>query len=113
MGAILKRVTEREGTGFMASVPGYDVAGKTGTSQKIDPDTGRYSTDQFVSSFVGYLPADHPEIAILVIVDNPKGVAWGGSVAGPVFSRIAEQTMRYLHVPHEEEGRPLVVANNP
>ena len=113
LGAILKRVTEKEGTAYLANVPGYEVAGKMGTAQKVDPATGRYSSDQFVSSFVGYLPADRPEIAVLVVVDSPKGLGWGGSVAAPVFSRIAAQTLRYLHAPGQEEKIPLVVAKNP
>jgi cell division protein FtsI (penicillin-binding protein 3) len=113
MGEILKTVTEKEGTGHLAAVPGYRVGGKTGTAQKVDPATGRYSSDKFISSFVGYIPADRPEIAILVIVDSPTGVAWGGSVAAPVFSRIAEQTLRYLHVPPAEGENPLLVARNP
>jgi cell division protein FtsI (penicillin-binding protein 3) len=112
MGEILKKVTEGEGTGVKASVSGYEVAGKTGTAQKVDPNTGGYSSSQFVSSFVGYLPADRPEIAILVVVDSPKGAAWGGSVAAPVFSRIAEQSLRYLHLPQGPENNPLVVAEN-
>jgi cell division protein FtsI (penicillin-binding protein 3) len=113
MGEMLKKVTEKEGTGHLASVPGYEVAGKTGTAQKIDPQTGRYFSDKFVSSFVGYVPADRPEMAVLVVVDSPQGAAWGGAVAAPVFSRIAEQALRYLQVPPAEKDNPWVVARNP
>lgn len=98
---ILKGVVER-GTGVMAQVKGYKVAGKTGTAQKIDPLTKKYSSSHYVASFVGYIPADDPEITILVIVDEPKGVYWGGSICAPVFSRVAGEVMRYLNIPAEE-----------
>ncbi|MDH5642419.1 MAG: penicillin-binding protein 2, partial [Nitrospira sp.] len=73
-----------DGTGGKAAIDGFRVAGKTGTAQKIDPRTGRYSASQFVSSFVGYAPADNPKLAMIVIVDEPQGGAWGGAVAAPV-----------------------------
>ncbi len=87
-----------EGTGRGASVPGYRVAGKTGTAQKIDPETRAYSDTLFIASFVGYVPADEPRLAILVVLDEPQGEAWGGVVAAPVFRRIAEQVLPYLGV---------------
>lgn len=89
----------REGTGKQASVPGFTVAGKTGTAQKIDPETRAYSDDKFLSSFVGFFPAEEPRLAILVMIDEPKGVAWGGAVAGPVFSEIALRSARVLRIP--------------
>ncbi|HLG21858.1 MAG TPA: penicillin-binding protein 2, partial [Candidatus Manganitrophaceae bacterium] len=92
---ILQEVVSKSGTGPLAAIPGYAVAGKTGTAQKIDPATGRYSTDRFVSSFVGFVPADDPVVTILVMVDEPEGEAWGGSVAAPVFSAIGAETLRY------------------
>lgn len=101
---ILKGVVER-GTGVMAQVKGYKVAGKTGTAQKIDPATRKYSSSKYVASFVGYLPADDPEITVLVIVDEPKGLYWGGSICAPVFGRVAAEVMRYLNIPGEE---PLI-----
>lgn len=107
---ILKEVVGREGTGKLAAMSGFSVAGKTGTAQKIDPETGRYSKDRFISSFVGVVPADSPEIAILVIIDEPKGVAWGGSVAAPVFKRIAEQALQYLHVTPEDREQITIMA---
>jgi len=95
---ILKGGAER-GTGVMAQVKGYDIAGKTGTAQKIDPATKTYSPTKYVASFVGYLPADNPEVTILVIIDEPQGVYWGGSVCAPLFAQVAKDIMRYLNVP--------------
>jgi cell division protein FtsI (penicillin-binding protein 3) len=93
---ILEGVTRKGGTGEKAALASYAVAGKTGTAQKADSKTKAYSADRFVSSFVGFVPAEDPDIAILVVVDEPKGIAWGGSVAAPVFKNIAEQTLLYL-----------------
>jgi cell division protein FtsI (penicillin-binding protein 3) len=83
-------------------VPGYRVAGKTGTAQKIDPRTGAYSSSQLVGSFVGYVPAENPRLAIVVVIDEPRVEAWGGVVAGPVFRRIAEQVLPHLGVSPQE-----------
>ncbi len=83
-----------EGTGSAISVPGYTVAGKTGTAQKIDPVTRKYSKKHWVSSFVGFLPAENPEIVLTVMIDEPKkGAYYGSEVAGPVFSEIARKIM--------------------
>ena len=81
------------GTGRKAAVPGYRVAGKTGTAQKIDPHTGAYSSSLLIGSFVGYVPAEDPRLAIVVVIDEPKIDAWGGVVAAPVFRKIAEQSV--------------------
>lgn len=90
-------VTERGGTGTRARVDGYKVAGKTGTAQKVEG--GVYSATKRVSSFVGFLPADRPEVAIAVVVDSPTvGSKYGGIVSGPVFSEIGTFVMRYLGV---------------
>lgn len=95
---ILKGVVDN-GTGAMAKVKGYDIAGKTGTAQKIDPNIKKYSSSKYVASFVGYLPADNPEVSILVIMDEPKEIHWGGSVCAPVFANVARDIMRYLNIP--------------
>ena len=106
---ILEGVTRKGGTGEKAALASYSVAGKTGTAQKADSKTRAYSTDRFVSSFVGFVPAEDPDIAILVVVDEPKGVAWGGSVAAPVFKNVAEQTLLYLgRVAPTQERRLLI-----
>jgi cell division protein FtsI/penicillin-binding protein 2 len=94
---MLRGVVE-EGSGAAAKVPGYRVAGKTGTAAKPDP-TGGYSTSRYVASFVGFVPASRPRLVVLVTVDEPQGVIWGGTVAAPVFSEIAQFALQYLEVP--------------
>lgn len=96
MRRLLSRVTERGGTGLKARVDGYKVAGKTGTAQK--PIAGGYSSTAYMASFVGFLPAEDPEIGVIVVVDEPRFVHTGGAVAGPAFSEIAGQTVRYLNI---------------
>jgi len=106
---ILQRVVET-GTGQRARPAGYTAAGKTGTAQKIDQKTGAYSKKEYLSSFVGFVPAVSPKLVILVMVDTPEGVVWGGSVAAPVFKAVAEQSLAYLQVaPDNEGGRMLLV----
>jgi cell division protein FtsI/penicillin-binding protein 2 len=98
--AMLRQVVGNDqGTGQEAQVPGYSIAGKTGTAAKPDPVLGGYSTSKYVASFVGFLPASDPRLVILVAVDEPKGAIWGGSVAAPVFSQIARFALQYLEVP--------------
>jgi cell division protein FtsI (penicillin-binding protein 3) len=94
-------VTEGNGTGVQARVDGFSVAGKTGTAQKADPKTGRYSRDGFVASFVGFVPARQPVLAMAVTIDEPMVEHMGGAVAGPVFRRIAEAALNYLGVTPE------------
>jgi cell division protein FtsI (penicillin-binding protein 3) len=106
---ILKMVV-REGTGKQAAVPGYVVAGKTGTAQKVDP-SGRYSMIDHVASFVGFVPASRPALVILVSLDTPRGPRnEGGDVAAPVFARVAEQALRHLSVPSDDQDRVIRVA---
>jgi cell division protein FtsI/penicillin-binding protein 2 len=88
-----------EGTGTLAHVPGYNVAGKTGTAAKPDPQTGGYSTSKYVASFVGIVPATAPKLLILVTVDEPHGAIFGGTVAAPVFQKIARFALQYLSIP--------------
>jgi len=103
---LLKRVV-REGTGRRAAVPGFVVAGKTGTAQKVDA-SGRYSLDDHVASFVGFVPASRPALVILVSLDTPRGqFNQGGDVAAPVFARVAEQALRHLAVSPDEPSRVL------
>jgi cell division protein FtsI (penicillin-binding protein 3) len=85
------------GTGTSAAVPGYTVAGKTGTANK--PEQGGYSTSKYVASFVGLVPATRPRLAVMVMVDEPKGAIWGGVVAAPAFQEIARFDLQYLEVP--------------
>ncbi len=102
MRQMMSEITEEGGTGTLGSVPGYRVAGKTGTAQKVDPVTGGYSADKRTASFVGMVPADAPRLVILVVIDEPQGQVYGGLVAAPVFSKIATQALRYLQVPPTE-----------
>ena len=87
------------GTGKPAAVEGYTVAGKTGTAQKIDRQRGGYSDREVLASFVGYVPAEAPQLALLVIIDEPKKGRWGSQAAAPVFRRIAQQALHYLQIP--------------
>ena len=97
------------GTGTKAQLDGYTSAGKTGTAQKIDPATGRYSATQLIASFVGFAPINNPAVTILVQLDSPVGLHEGGSVAAPVFKRIAEQVLPYLNVPHDIPVSPTTL----
>ncbi len=99
----MMRAVVAGGTGVKAQVPGYEVAGKTGTAQRPSP-RGGYEPGAYVSSFVGIVPASSPRLAILVIVDTPRGAYFGGDVAAPVFREIARQVLWYLRVP---PTRPL------
>jgi cell division protein FtsI (penicillin-binding protein 3) len=90
-----------EGTGRLARLDGHTSAGKTGTAQKLDPGTGRYSQTQLIASFVGFAPVNTPAVSILVQLDSPVGAHEGGSVAAPVFKRVAEQVLAYLNVPQD------------
>jgi len=95
---ILRSAVE-EGTGKEAALEQYSVAGKTGTAQKVDPVTGRYSHQRVVASFVGAVPAESPRLVILVTIDEPETLRWGGSIAAPTFREIARDALQYLRVP--------------
>jgi len=99
MTSILRSIVEEGGTGTRAALPHYEVAGKTGTAQKVDSLVGGYYEDRFISSFVGYVPSNQPRLVILVVIDEPQGIPYGGRVAGPVFKNIAERSLQYLNIP--------------
>ncbi|MBI4773628.1 MAG: transpeptidase family protein [Deltaproteobacteria bacterium] len=99
---MLKTVVERGGTGSHAALDGYSVAGKTGTAQKVDSRTGTYSRNTYVSSFMGFFPADKPSAVLLVMVDEPQKAVYGGLVAAPVFKTIAEQVIPYMGIKPDE-----------
>jgi cell division protein FtsI (penicillin-binding protein 3) len=108
----LTAVVER-GTGKAARLTGYSCAGKTGTSQKIDP-SGAYSKSHYVASFVGFAPVEKPAITILVVIDTPVGAIYGADVAAPVFKSIAEQILGYANVPQDNPTqRPQLFASTP
>ena len=92
-------VADPDGTGKRARIPGWRVAGKTGTAQKADPVSGGYSADKHFSSFVGFAPADAPRVAIGVFIDEPKGEIYGGEVAAPVFRDLAEHALKSRGIP--------------
>ena len=98
-----------QGTGSRAAVEGYAVAGKTGTAQKLDPATRAYSRRPGVLSFVGFVPADAPRLAILTLLDEPKTVAWGSEAAAPIFAAVARQALRHLEVPPGESAPQLQI----
>jgi cell division protein FtsI/penicillin-binding protein 2 len=101
MTTALRKVPSPTGTAPRAAVPRYDVAGKTGTAQKLE--NGQY-VNKYYSSFIGYLPASDPEISIYVSLDEPAGGAYyGGSVAGPVFRAVAEKVTQYLGIPPQQQ----------
>ncbi|MFO7715702.1 peptidoglycan D,D-transpeptidase FtsI family protein [Desulfosarcina sp.] len=106
---ILKTVISEGGTGVNAAMAGYSVGGKTGTAQKIG-DSGTYAKGLYVSSFVGFAPADHPELAILVIVDEPRKQSYGSVVAAPAFRQIALEALNYLNIPPGPDADRLRVS---
>lgn len=96
--SLMENAVSPDGTGHRAAINGYSVAGKTGTAQKIDPATRMYSEDKVIASFMGFVPAEEPKLAILVVVDEPKTKIYGGIVAAPLFKSIAEECLRYLGI---------------
>jgi cell division protein FtsI (penicillin-binding protein 3) len=90
-----------EGTGRKAVLEGYSSAGKTGTAQKVDPATGAYSKTKYIGSFAGFAPVNNPQIVVAVILDSAVGLHQGGQVSAPVFHRVAQQVLEYLHTPHD------------
>ena len=96
---MLEGVLGPGGTASGAAIPGYVLAGKTGTAEKPDPVTGGYSKDKYVSSFVGFAPARRPKLLVAVMVDEPHGEIYGGLVAGPAFREITSFALNYLKIP--------------
>src|SRR5213595_797936 len=113
IGDALRGVVSDRGTAAAAAIPGFTIAGKTGTAQKVDP-RGGYEEGKYVVSFVGYLPAERPELVGLVVLDDAQTskpeLNYGGLVAGPIFSRVAEKAAQYLDLePHEEIRKAIPV----
>ena len=96
-------VLHPHGTGRRALLEGYSSAGKTGTAQKVDPATRAYSKTKYVASFAGFAPVNDPKISVAVILDSAVGLHQGGQISAPVFQRVAQQVLEYLHVPHDVE----------
>src|SRR5947207_3038054 len=99
-------------TGHNAAIAGYEVAGKTGTAQKLDPASRRYSRNPGVLSFVGFAPAEAPRFVMLVMLDEPKNEKWGSEAAAPIFSAIGREVLRYLDVPPQDTP-PLQIVSGP
>lgn len=95
---MLRGVLAAGGTASEASIEGYDLAGKTGTANKVDADTGEYSDTRYVASFMGFAPASHPELLVSVVVDEPQGAIYGGQVAAPAFQKIVAFALPYLGI---------------
>lgn len=110
MRRIMRSVVTEGGTGVQADLEGYAVCGKTGTAQKIDLN-GTYAKDRFVSSFLGFAPSEHPALAVLVVVDEPRDVTYGGLVAAPVFKQIVKEALGYLNIAPSDSLKKLRVAN--
>ncbi len=108
--SLLCRVTETGGTATQAAIDGISVGGKTGTAQKVSAETRRYAPGKYVSTFMGFLPAEAPSLVIVVVVDEPKGSHYGGVVAAPIFKGIAEQSLSILGIrrvtPAVPQGQP-------
>ena len=109
---IMTRVVS-DGTGHNAAIAGFEVAGKTGTAQKMDPATRRYSRAPGVLSFVGFAPADDPRLAMLVMLDEPKNEKWGSEAAAPMFAAIGTEALRYLHAPPKNTAPVQIVRQEP
>ncbi len=99
------------GTGKAAQLNGYSSGGKTGTAQKIDPATHKYSLSLLIGSFAGFAPVNNPVIAVAVVIDSPKGAYYGADVAAPVFAETAQEILEYLGVQHDIDLRPANVAS--
>jgi cell division protein FtsI/penicillin-binding protein 2 len=95
---MLRGVLAPGGTASEAAIPGYDLAGKTGTANKIDPSTHQYSSTNYVASFMGFVPASHPRLLVAVMVDEPRGAIYGGSVAAPAFQKIVGWAVPYFGI---------------
>ena len=109
---LLARVVDT-GTGRHAAIAGFEVGGKTGTAQKLDPATRRYSHAPGVLSFVGMVPADEPRLTMLVMLDEPKNEKWGSEAAAPIFAGIGAQVLRYLEIPSRDATPVQIVTGVP
>jgi cell division protein FtsI/penicillin-binding protein 2 len=96
---MLQGVLAAGGTASEAAIPGYTLAGKTGTAQKPDPVNGGYSKYKYVASFIGFAPARKPRLEVAVMVDEPQGAIFGGVVAAPAFQKILSFALPYLRIP--------------
>jgi cell division protein FtsI (penicillin-binding protein 3) len=110
MRQMMRAVMQKKGTGEKLDIPGYPVAGKTGTAQKVDPATRHYSPKYWASSFVGFAPYEDPRLLLYVMVDEPQGSHYGGEVAGPIFTKVMSAALPYLGVAPQNAAGPAVAA---
>ena len=108
MRMMLESVVSDEGTAPMAAIPGYRVAGKTGTADRANPDAHGSRYKGFTSSFIGFAPADNPTLVVAVILDNPRNGHYGGVLAGPVFKRVMTYSLEHFRVPPTNVTRPQI-----
>jgi cell division protein FtsI (penicillin-binding protein 3) len=113
----MEAVTENDGTGYRAKIPGYRVAGKTGTAQIYDQETKEYSHDELVASFFGFAPASDPKLAALIIYRQPQTSQHGGEISAPVFKNVMQQVLYYMDIPQDEKNKnefemPTKIAEN-
>jgi cell division protein FtsI/penicillin-binding protein 2 len=109
-----KVVTDAHGTGKKSRAQSYSTAGKTGTAQKVDPGIKGYAKGKYIASFVGFSPVEDPHLVVYVMIDEPGGrLYYGGEVAGPVFARIVERSLRYLNVAPDLPGHPEKLTQPP
>lgn len=108
---MLNAATEPKATGYLARIPGYPVAGKTGTAQKVDSEKGGYVANSYISSFAGFVPAHNPRFVIFIAVDNPQKAYYGSQVAAPVFGRMAQYLVRRAGLPPVLISEQNVITN--
>jgi cell division protein FtsI (penicillin-binding protein 3) len=108
---MMNLVVQEEGTGVKAAIDGYTVCGKTGTAQKALPKSHGYSKSKYISVFAGFAPLDAPELAVLVVVDEPKNKYYGGEVAGPVFKDIMTESFNYLNIPPQKAAQMIAAVS--
>jgi cell division protein FtsI (penicillin-binding protein 3) len=106
---MMRSVVQEGGTGTQAALEGYSVCGKTGTAQKIN-ENGQYTKGKYTASFVGFVPAENPEISIVVIIDEPQKAHFGGTVAAPVFRKIALETLDYMNITPQQGIEKFIVS---
>ncbi|MFA5905706.1 MAG: penicillin-binding transpeptidase domain-containing protein, partial [Desulfobacula sp.] len=104
---MMNLVVGEEGTGTKAAIDGYEICGKTGTAQKVSEGGKGYTKNKYISVFTGFAPMENPELAILVIVDEPQKQYYGGDVAAPAFKTIMAESFNYLNIP---PGKNMVAA---
>jgi cell division protein FtsI/penicillin-binding protein 2 len=97
--SMLEGVLAPGGTASEVTIPGYRLAGKTGTANEVDPATGQYSTTRYVASFIGFAPARDPKLLAAIVVKDPQGTIYGGQVAAPAFGQIMSFALPYLKIP--------------